>query len=30
MKAGSKRIVQDYRKRALNPQDLSTIKRTQG
>jgi hypothetical protein len=29
-KAGSRRIVQDFRKRGLNPQDLKTIKRTQG
>jgi hypothetical protein len=29
-KAGSKRIVQDSRKRGLNTQDLKTIKRTQG
>jgi hypothetical protein len=30
VKAGSKRIVWDSRKRGLNPQDLKTIKRTQG
>jgi hypothetical protein len=30
MKAGSRRIVRDSRKRSLNPQDLKTIKRTQG
>jgi hypothetical protein len=29
-KAGRRRIVQDSRKRGLNPQDLRTIKRTQG
>jgi hypothetical protein len=29
-KAGSRRIVLDSRKRGLNPQDLKTIKRTQG
>jgi hypothetical protein len=28
-KAGSRRIVQDFRKRGLNPQDLRTIRRTQ-
>jgi hypothetical protein len=30
MKAGRRRIVQDYRKRGLNLQDLEIIKRTQG
>jgi hypothetical protein len=30
VKAGSRRIVQDSKKRGLNPQDLKTIKRTQG
>jgi hypothetical protein len=30
MKDGSKRIGQDSKKRVLNPQDLKTIKRTQG
>jgi hypothetical protein len=29
-KAGSRRMVQDSRKRVLNPQDLKTIKRIQG
>jgi hypothetical protein len=29
-KAGRRRIVWDSRKRGLNPQDLKTIKRTQG
>jgi hypothetical protein len=29
-KAGGRRIVRDSRKRGLNPQDLRTIKRTQG
>jgi hypothetical protein len=30
MKVGRRRIVQDSRKRGLNPQDLKTIRRTQG
>jgi hypothetical protein len=30
VKAGGRRIVQDFRKRGLNPQDLKTIRRTQG
>jgi hypothetical protein len=30
VKARSRRIVRDYRKRDLNPQDLKTIKMTQG
>jgi hypothetical protein len=28
-KDGNKRIVRDFRKRGLNPQDLKTIRRTQ-
>jgi hypothetical protein len=30
VKDGNRRIVQDLRERGLNPQDLITIRRTQG
>jgi hypothetical protein len=29
MKDGNRRIVQDFRKKGLNPKDLRTIRRTQ-
>jgi hypothetical protein len=29
-KVGNQRIVQDFREKGLNPQDLRTIRRTQG